>query len=207
MRAITHALDFVTFADAVDQIIWTATPDGSTDFCNRRWFAFTGLTPEECYAGSGTSKAVHPDDREENRLRWLAALETGRPFDLECRFREAQSGAYPWFLARITPLRDGAGRIIQWLAIATEIDRQRRALERSQQIVDALQVALIPQSLPDSKVASFDALYVPADNEARVGGDWYDAFELPDGNYGFSIGDVAGHGLPAAVVMGQVRQA
>ena len=53
----------------------------------------------------------------------------------------------------------------------------------------------------------FDAAYIPATEEAIVGGDWYDAFPLPDGRIALSIGDVAGHGLRAAIVMGEVRQA
>ena len=53
----------------------------------------------------------------------------------------------------------------------------------------------------------FDAAYIPATEEAIVGGDWYDAFTLPDGRIALSIGDVAGHGLRAAIVMGEVRQA
>jgi anti-sigma regulatory factor (Ser/Thr protein kinase) len=60
--------------------------------------------------------------------------------------------------------------------------------------------------LVDDKLA-FDAAYLPGAEEAIVGGDWYDAFRLPDGRIAFSIGDVAGHGLRAAIVMGEVRQA
>lgn len=47
--------------------------------------------------------------------------------------------------------------------------------------------------------------YVPAGAGDNVGGDWYDAFELPDGRFAVTIGDVAGHGLTAASVMGQLR--
>lgn len=43
--------------------------------------------------------------------------------------------------------------------------------------------------------------------DARVGGDWYDAFELPDGRMGLSIGDVTGHGLAASLAVGKLRQA
>lgn len=49
--------------------------------------------------------------------------------------------------------------------------------------------------------------YVCAEKETQVGGDWYDAFHLPDGRILFSIGDVAGHGIEAAVVMTYARQA
>src|SRR2546423_11663339 len=53
----------------------------------------------------------------------------------------------------------------------------------------------------------FAARYLPATSELDVGGDWYDAIALGDGNVGLVIGDVAGHGLDAAAVMGQFRNA
>ncbi|HET9095886.1 MAG TPA: SpoIIE family protein phosphatase, partial [Candidatus Baltobacteraceae bacterium] len=53
----------------------------------------------------------------------------------------------------------------------------------------------------------FHAAYRPASDEAEIGGDWYDAFALPDGRIAISMGDVAGHGLEAATVMGEIRQA
>lgn len=65
----------------------------------------------------------------------------------------------------------------------------------------------MPVRLPDRGRVHFDAAYLPATEDAIVGGDWYDAFTLPDGRIALSIGDVAGHGVPAAVVMREVRQA
>ena len=50
-----------------------------------------------------------------------------------------------------------------------------------------------------------DAVYIPAEREALIGGDWYDAFELPDKRIVFSIGDVTGHGLEAAVGGARMR--
>jgi anti-sigma regulatory factor (Ser/Thr protein kinase) len=52
----------------------------------------------------------------------------------------------------------------------------------------------------------FDAVYAPGGDESLVGGDWYDAFELPDGRIMVTIGDVTGRGLLAAVLMSKVRQ-
>jgi serine phosphatase RsbU (regulator of sigma subunit) len=54
---------------------------------------------------------------------------------------------------------------------------------------------------------SFDVLYKPAATLERLGGDWYDIFSLPDGRTAFTIGDVCGRGLAAAVKMGQAKQA
>jgi anti-sigma regulatory factor (Ser/Thr protein kinase) len=51
------------------------------------------------------------------------------------------------------------------------------------------------------------ALYEAGSDALEVGGDWYDAFELPDGRIALTVGDVVGHGLTAAAAMGQVRTA
>ena len=69
---------------------------------------------------------------------------------------------------------------------------------------DMLERSLLPQSLPRRPGLEFAARYVPREDRA-VGGDWFDAFTLPSGMLWVVIGDVAGHGLPAAVVMGRVR--
>jgi len=82
-----------------------------------------------------------------------------------------------------------------------------RALAREHRVADTLQRALLPESLPQTERVNASAAYLPGTQDAIVGGDWYDVFDLPDGRMAFSIGDVAGHGLHAAVVMGEVRQA
>ena len=69
-----------------------------------------------------------------------------------------------------------------------------------------LERSLLPARLPKRPGLEFAARYVTAEDRA-VGGDWYDAFTLPSGVLWVVIGDVAGHGLPAAVIMGRVRSA
>jgi GAF domain-containing protein len=78
---------------------------------------------------------------------------------------------------------------------------------RSVDVANQFQRAALPRSLPAVPGVTLDSIYEPADTELLVGGDWYDAFELPDGRIGISIGDVAGHGLQAAVFMGGLRDA
>jgi serine phosphatase RsbU (regulator of sigma subunit) len=91
--------------------------------------------------------------------------------------------------------------------ILAETSRQRMLYENEKRIADALQSAFVQKALPVIPNLGFHASYMPAGAEAQVGGDWYDAFELPDGRILFSIGDVAGHGIEAAVIMSRARQA
>jgi anti-sigma regulatory factor (Ser/Thr protein kinase)/putative methionine-R-sulfoxide reductase with GAF domain len=78
-----------------------------------------------------------------------------------------------------------------------------RLAERERGLADALQRSLLPP-LPELPAVSFAGRYLPA-AAARLGGDWYDVFSLPDGRLGLAIGDVVGRGFHAAAVMGQLR--
>jgi phosphoserine phosphatase RsbU/P len=69
----------------------------------------------------------------------------------------------------------------------------------------ALQRSLVPSALPAVPGAEMAARYIPG--SGAVGGDWYDVFTLPSGELCVVIGDVAGSGLPAAVIMGRMRSA
>ena len=82
-----------------------------------------------------------------------------------------------------------------------------RLYAREHRVADTLQRAMLPQTLPHISGQALHAAYLPRAEEANVGGDWYDAFAISDGKFALSIGDVAGHGLEAAVIMGEVRQA
>jgi PAS domain S-box-containing protein len=78
--------------------------------------------------------------------------------------------------------------------------------EREHRVAESFQEASLPPALPDVLGVRFDAVYVPGSDEAQIGGDWYDAVRLFDGRVVISIGDVTGHGLRAAVTMGNIRQ-
>lgn len=80
---------------------------------------------------------------------------------------------------------------------------QARELDIERAAARLLQRSLLPSALPALPEISFATRYVPA--HEGVGGDWYDAFLLPSGNLWVMIGDVAGHGLSAAVIMGRLR--
>jgi putative methionine-R-sulfoxide reductase with GAF domain len=88
------------------------------------------------------------------------------------------------------------------LALAVQME----ALEENRTATMALQRSLLPSSLPDVPGLAFGARYVPG-AETGLGGDWYDLFTLPGDRLGIVMGDVSGHGLDAAVIMGRLRSA
>ncbi len=79
-------------------------------------------------------------------------------------------------------------------------------LEREQHIASRFQTAAMLKDLPYVTGLEFSAFYNAAVTDLGVGGDWYDAFTLPDGRIVITIGDVAGKGLEAAILMAKVRQ-
>lgn len=79
--------------------------------------------------------------------------------------------------------------------------------ERQQTIAEELQRSLLPQSLPVVPGLVMAARYLPGGAGTRVGGDWYDTVPLPGGRVALVIGDVAGRGVDAAAMMGQLRSA
>jgi GAF domain-containing protein len=90
---------------------------------------------------------------------------------------------------------------------APGIERARlfSALEQEHRVAMILQRSLLPKRLDQPFGISVAARYLPAAD--GVGGDWYDVFELPRGRIGVAIGDVVGHGVRAAALMGQLRTA
>ncbi|CAM5585051.1 PP2C family protein-serine/threonine phosphatase [Streptomyces aurantiogriseus] len=85
-------------------------------------------------------------------------------------------------------------------------ERLRTAHAREREVALALQAAMLPAPRP---VAQHQAAvrYRPAVGALNVCGDWYDLVDLPGGNLAVAVGDVVGHGLAAACVMGQLRSA
>ena len=82
-----------------------------------------------------------------------------------------------------------------------------RLYERERDIAATLQRRLLPERLPALLGLSLAARYLAGGQGLQVGGDWYDALELPDGNLALTVGDVVGHGIEAASTMGQLRTA
>jgi serine phosphatase RsbU (regulator of sigma subunit) len=78
---------------------------------------------------------------------------------------------------------------------------------RSRTVVEELQRAFLPEQLPSVASHGLEARYVPAEQDAPVGGDWYDAFTTPAGSLLVVVGDVAGHGVAASGLMSLIRSA
>jgi serine phosphatase RsbU (regulator of sigma subunit)/anti-sigma regulatory factor (Ser/Thr protein kinase) len=89
---------------------------------------------------------------------------------------------------------------------AQALDRASR-FESEQTIAETLQRSVLPTSLPRVRGVELAARYLPGSDHLDVGGDWFDALQLPDGKLGLVVGDVVGKGVQAAATMAQLRNA
>jgi len=90
------------------------------------------------------------------------------------------------------------GRATGNLVLKEELQRAYEALDRELKTVADIQLSLLPAELPRIPTLDLAAYYRPSH---RAGGDYYDFFPLADGKWGIFVGDVSGHGTPAAVLM------
>jgi sigma-B regulation protein RsbU (phosphoserine phosphatase) len=98
---------------------------------------------------------------------------------------------------------DQDAELLQLAADRAAVAVQSRLARDDRIAATALQRSLVPSALPAVAGTAMAARYIPG--TGTVGGDWYDVFTLPDGQLGLVIGDVAGSGLAAAVIMGRMR--
>ena len=115
---------FRTLAESLPQLVWRSRADGTRDYFNQRWVAYTGMP-----AGMGYDhdlyRYVHPDDLARNLALWEQSVRDGTAHQDEVRLRGAD-GSYRWFLVWAMPRRNAAGVPIQWFGTCTDIDDQKR---------------------------------------------------------------------------------
>ncbi|MBC9713920.1 SpoIIE family protein phosphatase [Streptomyces sp. TRM66268-LWL] len=162
------------------------------------------------------SRFVHKDDLS----TVTAAMETLRARDEPATFevRTGNTGETRHVSVTAELVRDSLGNMIAVHGVVQDVTATRRieaALEASRReaerhrmrMAEDLQLALLPRPsarLPGLRIA---LRYRPAEDSARVGGDWFEAAPIPDGRVLIAIGDVSGHGLRAAASMARLRNA
>jgi PAS domain S-box-containing protein len=115
-------------------------------------------------------------------------------------------GALEFSFTRLRQITEEERVFLEALAGQCALALERAMLyEREHTTAETLQRSLLPDNLPDVPGVALRAYYKPLSID--VGGDWYDAFRLPDGKLAVAAGDVMGKGLTAAAGMGRVRNA
>jgi PAS domain S-box-containing protein len=115
-------------ANTIPQLAWMARPDGHIFWYNRRWYEYTGTTPEEMEGWGWQS--VHDAAQLPGVLeRWKASIDTGEPFEMVFPLKGADQ-SFRSFLTRVNPLRDEEGHILYWFGTNTDITDQVQAERR-----------------------------------------------------------------------------
>lgn len=112
--------------------IFRLGPDGGYGHVNKAWREISGLT-ESQVLGREWDLVVHPEDRGETLADWRAALDHGRSFKGECRFRRPE-GASVWVFIQADPIRDLEGNLEGFIGSVTDISQRKRSEEEIRQI-------------------------------------------------------------------------
>ena len=116
---------FRALADSIPNLAWCANADGYTTWYNRRWYEYTGTTPEQM-EGWGWQSVHHPDELLRVLERWKLSIATGTPFDMIFPLRGAD-GVFRLFLTRVMPLKNQQGQVQRWFGTNTDVSEQRQA--------------------------------------------------------------------------------
>jgi PAS domain S-box-containing protein len=117
------------FRDLVElgpQFIWVSRADGSLEYVNERWLAYSGLDLTATADAERLASAFHPEDIAPLTEGWARAVEEGEAFEQEARLR-SREGDYRWFLIRTVPVRGASGTIVKWLGSSTDIHEHKLA--------------------------------------------------------------------------------
>jgi two-component system, sensor histidine kinase and response regulator len=117
-----------SLTEALPQLVWSATPNGTCDYFSSQWTEHTGLEMADLL-GWRWLETLHPDDREPTRRFWLESVAGHHSYDIEYRVRR-KGGDYRWFKTRGVPIRDTGGNIVKWFGTCTDITELRDSEER-----------------------------------------------------------------------------
>lgn len=110
---------FRTLADNVPVLCWMARANGDIYWYNRRWYDYTGTTPDT-QLGRGWEKVHDPDFLPRVSQRWAHSIRTGEVFEMTFPLRGAD-GVFRPFLTRVVPVHDAVGAVIGWFGSNTDV--------------------------------------------------------------------------------------
>ena len=114
--------------ETIPEMLWSATPQGTIDYCNARVLDYTGFSPEEIM-GHGWKDLLHPEDVDQALREWNSCVNTGAPYRVEVRTFHAEDRTYRWCVTTALPLRDQRGEIVRWHGTIVDMHDWKHAQE------------------------------------------------------------------------------
>ena len=130
----------LNFANSIPTLAWMANADGWIFWYNKRWYDYTGTTPEQM-EGWGWQSVHDPAMLPKVMEQWNSVIRTGEPFEMIFPLRGAD-GVFRSFLTRVVPARDSAGKIVRWFGTNTDVDELRRTREQLAMTEERMRIGL-----------------------------------------------------------------
>ncbi len=174
---------------------------GIIEYVNPAFEATTGYSREEALGQTPKLLQSGKHDKAFYKHLW-ETISSGKPFRGTI-INKKKNGEFYWSEQTITPMKDDAGNITNYVSVLKDITALREKQEQEFQLRIAHE---LQQRLYNSNVSApgFDiagATY----SAVETNGDYFDFIAMPDGCIGIVVGDVSGHGIGAALVMAQTR--
>jgi PAS domain S-box-containing protein len=110
--------------DTIPTLAWCNLANGCNEFVNKRWYEYTGLSPEQTH-GWRWKPAIHPEDLPGLMQIWETVPELDKPVEREARLRRSD-GVFRWFLFRCQARRDSTGAVARWYGTASDVEDQKQ---------------------------------------------------------------------------------
>jgi len=112
---------------AIPVYVWSALPDGTVDYVNPQWEAYTGL-PATAAFGWNWQSVIHPEDVGAYTRAWRSSLQSQMLLEHEIRVRR-HDGTYRWWMIRCTPAFNSLAEVVKWYGAGFDVDDSKRAQE------------------------------------------------------------------------------
>ena len=114
--------------ETIPEMLWSAAPDGSIDYCNGRLLDYTGFVADQVMK-DGWMKLLHPDDVGPTVRAWGLCINNGAPFRVEVRVFHVSDHTYRWCVASALPLLDQEGHTVRWHGTVVDMHDWKQSQE------------------------------------------------------------------------------
>lgn len=183
--------------------------EGIIEYVNPKFTEVTGFSSAEVIGKNPRLLKSGQMPAEVYRTMW-ETIKSGNEWRGEFHNRKKNGELY-WESASISPLRDSAGQVVRFIAVKEDITQRKLTeealrvrndiLEEDLRYAQSVQFALLPSEPPASELVDIVFRFTPLD---KIGGDYFSFFNSEKGT-GVFIGDVSGHGVPAALFLSLIR--